>query len=156
MTVFISVDDNNNITGFRQGFFDSAYILPGEFDVTLLDLRFDSLIGSKYDPINNQITYKITIDPVLVAYMENQFPILIQQALDAKAQEYHYDNIIAAISYTSSPNETWAKEAQAFQTWRFNVWTWYTNIVNDMQNEKIITLDPYQTFKEMPPFKFDV
>ena len=44
--------------------------------------------------------------------------------LDAKAKERRYDNAVSIATYVGSGNAAWAAEAQAFVTWRDQIWTY--------------------------------
>ena len=44
--------------------------------------------------------------------------------LDAKAKERRYDNALSIATYVGSGNSQWAAEAQAFVTWRDQIWAY--------------------------------
>lgn len=53
----------------------------------------------------------------------------IQEHIDKTAMSKDYANGISLASYDSSTNQVWASEAQAFISWRDNVWTYaYTEL----------------------------
>lgn len=46
----------------------------------------------------------------------------VQSHLDATAQSRGYDNTYTCLSYLSSTDEVWNREANAFNAWRDSVW----------------------------------
>lgn len=54
----------------------------------------------------------------------------VQAYLDATAQSKDYDNTYTCLSYLSSTDEIWNKEAHAFNAWRDQVWRKCHEILN--------------------------
>ena len=54
----------------------------------------------------------------------------VQSYLDATAQAKGYDNTYTCLSYLSSTDETWNREAHAFNAWRDAVWRKCHEIMN--------------------------
>jgi len=48
----------------------------------------------------------------------------LTSAINDGAQEWGYDDIVSAVSYVTSINEQYVKEAQALIKWRDDVWAW--------------------------------
>jgi hypothetical protein len=51
-----------------------------------------------------------------------EYTAAVQEHLDAKAREHHYDDIVSACSYAGAPNP-FQTEGIAFVTWRGACWT---------------------------------
>jgi hypothetical protein len=72
--------------------------------------------GTFTDPTPSYVpTQQETIDAISYA---------IQQALDAGAKAWGYDNIVSAASYANSTNTQYAADAKALIGWRDAVWAW--------------------------------
>lgn len=74
----------------------------------------------------------------------------ITSAINDGAQEWGYDNIVSAVSYVTSTNPQYVKEAQALTKWRDDVWAWaipaLDNVVpNETVGEFLASMPP------MPP-----
>lgn len=54
----------------------------------------------------------------------------VQAHLDATAQSRDYDNTYTCLSYLSSTDEIWNREANAFNAWRDQVWRKCHEILN--------------------------
>lgn len=63
----------------------------------------------------------------------------IQKVLDDKAKEYGYDNILSACTYKDSSNEKFAKEGQAFYTWRDVVWSKVSELLEEDNISELIS-----------------
>lgn len=53
---------------------------------------------------------------------ERDYLFAVQAALDGKAQERHYDNIVSACSYAGSAVMAFDAESVALKAWRDEVW----------------------------------
>ena len=58
-----------------------------------------------------------TVEETLKLYEE-----AVQEYLDITAQERGYDSTYTCLSYISSTDETWNREAHIFNAWRDSVW----------------------------------
>ena len=56
----------------------------------------------------------------------------VQSHLDAIAQSRGYDNTYTCLSYLSSTDPVWHKEANAFNVWRDQVWRKCHDILNSV------------------------
>lgn len=56
----------------------------------------------------------------------------VQNHLDATAQSRGYDNTYTCLSYLSSTDPVWHKEANAFNVWRDQVWRKCHDILNSV------------------------
>jgi hypothetical protein len=78
--------------------------------------------------------------------------VLVQRYLDKKAQEYGYDNILSAVSYSTSTRVTkYLEEGQQFSDWRAVVWeSFYQSIEdgNDNINSIIASLPEFNSLSE--------
>lgn len=54
----------------------------------------------------------------------------VQSYLDQTAQSRDYDNTYTCLSYLSSTDEVWHREANAFNAWRDQVWRKCHSILN--------------------------
>lgn len=93
------------------------------------------LIGAKVNPLKNTITYDDT-------YYNRNRDQYIKEKLDAKAQEYLYDNIQSAVSYINSTNSTYAYDATMLSNWRDIVWEWYINDAPDLEFDDFVSNFP--------------
>ena len=59
----------------------------------------------------------------------------VQKHLDATAQSRDYDNTYTCLSYLSSTDETWHREANIFNAWRDRVWRKCHEILNAVMQE---------------------
>lgn len=56
----------------------------------------------------------------------SRYSSAIQDHLEGKARERHYDSIQSAVSYRGDPNAEFAAEAEALFVWRSAVWSYAT------------------------------
>jgi hypothetical protein len=102
--------------------------------------------------------YKVDLSgdvPVLVALSaEDQAALMqetlrnaVQKILDAKAQEYRYDNIASAVTYADEPSVLkFQAEGKAFRAWRSLVWdAVYTYLADVLAGKK-----SFPTKEELP------
>lgn len=66
-----------------------------------------------------------TVEEILKGYED-----AVQAHLDATAQSRDYDNTYTCLSYLSSTDEVWNREANAFNAWRDIVWRKCHEIMN--------------------------
>jgi hypothetical protein len=73
----------------------------------------------------------------------NMCAIAIQEYLDSKAQQYGYDNIISAVSYSDDMNPTFKAQGLAFKAWRSAVWAYFiqvnTNVASGFCQQPSVT-----------------
>ena len=60
----------------------------------------------------------------------------VTKALNDKAKEFYYDDIVSAISYVGDPNPKYSKEGKAFRSWRSAVWKFCNAYLDNAVNEK--------------------
>lgn len=60
----------------------------------------------------------------------NVYENAVQAHLDATAQSRDYDNTYTCLSYLSSTDETWNREANIFNAWRDAVWRKCHEVLN--------------------------
>ena len=77
----------------------------------------------------------------------------VQFFMDAKAQEYGYDHILSASTYSASTFSKFQAEGIAFAKWRDDVWTHCFNILAEWEagTSKITTED--ELIASLPEFK---
>ena len=57
----------------------------------------------------------------------------VTSAVNDGAQSWGYDSIESAVSYVTSSNAQYVKEAQAMSKWRDQVWAWAIPALNSVQ-----------------------
>jgi hypothetical protein len=55
---------------------------------------------------------------------QNRLSPSVTSAINDGAQSWGYDSIESAVSYVTSSNAQYVKEAQAMSRWRDSVWSW--------------------------------
>lgn len=153
----IRLDSKNRV---RQTILTSAQstnYLPDDYiDITDLDVDRNAVMGLEFDPVKHQfVAQEPQNQDDLILFVEEHLPTIIQQKLDQKAQQYQYSSIISAVSYISSVNQRFAREAQVFNRWRDEVWNWYIQVVHDIKAGKMPHTSSDQLVKELPTFPFD-
>lgn len=73
-----------------------------------------------------------------------------QRFLNEKAEEKDYDSDMDLLTYRSSSNKTWAKEAKLFSDWRDKVWLEYYKIKEKVESGEM-DHPYYNEFKSMMP-----
>ena len=94
-----------------------------------------TLIQAKVDPLKNIVIY----DDTYYNYNRDQY---IAERLDAKAKEYHYDDIRSAVSYINSSNNSFAYEAKMLSDWRDIVWEWYIDEAQNLDFSEFVSNFP--------------
>ena len=114
-----------NEDGFPTGFYSSD-IWPegypdGTVEITVEQWNECLEFQGRRRLVNGQLVEYNPPPPVptLVDYTAT-----ITRMLDAKAQERRYDNAVSIATYAGSSNAAWAAEAQAFITWRDQIWAY--------------------------------
>lgn len=74
-----------------------------------------------------------------------QYEDAVQSYLDQTAQSRDYDNTYTCLSYLSSTDEVWNREAHAFNAWRDQVWRKCHEILNAAMGGEI----PVPTVEEL-------
>lgn len=98
-----------------------------------------------YTIVENVPLSEVTREDIIKGY-ENA----VQSHLDTVAQSRGYDNTYTCLSYIASTDETWKREAAAFNAWRDAVWRKCHKILDMVANdqmavptvEELITLLP--------------
>jgi hypothetical protein len=80
-----------------------------------------------------------------LAALQEQFRAAIQAHVDALAKGRNYDSGNSLASYVASTNARWAAEAQAFVSWRDQVWLYaYAELDKAMTGAREIpTIDDF-------------
>lgn len=81
--------------------------------------------GSIYIIVANPAPPEPTPEEILKGYED-----AVQAHLDATAQSRGYDNTYTCLSYLSSTDEIWHREANAFNSWRDSVWRKCHEVLN--------------------------
>lgn len=165
MTILATLDSDNRVTGFRIGPYSPSDVLPNEIDITALGKTYDEVRYCLYD----QSKKTFTVDSICQEmrdrdiipynaptgnydYTEDDAAAAIQNALDAKAQEYLYDNIFTATTYTNSTNPRFKADADAFIKWRDEVWVWAYAKLDDVKNNTAEKPEFSKLLEDMPLF----
>ena len=90
------------------------YCMVNSFDKESVDPK-DSVLGDLWDGSQFSKPQKS------LAETQQEFSEVIQNLLDSKAKEKHYDSIVSACSYAGAPNP-FQEESIAFLAWRGAVW----------------------------------
>lgn len=93
--------------------------LPGDL-VEVAEALYRSLLGKAIEVGADGQPLELSPalpDPVAM------LTVVLQRAMDEKAQSYGYDDIKTAITYRGDPNLKFAAEADGFFMWRSAVWT---------------------------------
>ena len=90
------------------------YCMVNSFDKEFVNPK-DSVLGDLWDGS------KFSKPQKPLATIQQEFSDVVQNLLDSKAKEKHYDNIVSACSYAGAPNP-FQEESTAFLTWRGAVW----------------------------------
>lgn len=75
-----------------------------------------------------------------------QLNIQMNFYMDSVAQQKQYDNALSCISYSTSSEESWKLQAQAFADWRTQCWIIINNILGSLTPEQ-----PVPTIEEIIP-----
>ena len=70
------------------------------------------------------------VPAVPVAEIVKTYENAVQNYLDETAQAKGYDNTYTCLSYLSSTDETWNREANIFNAWRDSVWRKCHEVLN--------------------------
>jgi hypothetical protein len=62
----------------------------------------------------------------------------VTSAINDGAQAWGYDDIVSAVSYLTSTNPQYVKEAQALNQWRDQVWAWAIPALNSVQPNEAV------------------
>lgn len=124
----------------RKGFYNSSInstIPPDAVEITSAywqELLSGQSAGKLIQP--DSTGYPVLVDPPGPT-KDQTITIIsgaIQSALDAGAQKWGYDSIVAGASYAASTNAQFAADAAALIGWRDSVWAW--------ANPKFATVTP--------------
>ncbi|MDJ1632666.1 hypothetical protein [Rhizobium rhizogenes] len=91
-------------------------------DGDVLDISDDELVAMGLGQTGEPV-------PALSDYVSS-----IAAMMDAKAKERRYDNALSIATYVGSGNVAWAAEAQAFMTWRDQIWEYCYAELDKVQN----------------------
>ena len=123
---------------------------PETMEVDNIAFSDRSLIpeGSPYIEIDPAIWRKLNgkrkkvVDGTLVEIIDvetelSNYEDAVQLHLDEIAQSRGYDNTYTCLSYLSSTDETWQREANSFNAWRDSVWRKCHEVLNAFKSGKI-------------------
>ena len=74
----------------------------------------------------------------------------VQAHLDKTAQSRGYDNTYTCLSYLSSTDETWHREANAFNSWRDSIWRKCHEILNAFMAGEIAQPTVEELIEQLP------
>lgn len=83
-----------------------------------------------------------------------EYQSLLQSIIDSKAQEKTYGNGLSCASYVNSTNPQWAAEAQAFISWRDDVYAYALNVLNQVQTGEIEAPSIPDFIKSLPTIRW--
>jgi len=117
---------SNYIDTYYKDANDNVFYLSAQ-DLKNLDAGIaPSPIQSDWVIITYEEAMAIANPPYIPTQAEtiSEISYAIQQALDAGAQAWGYDNMVTASSYVMSTSAQYAADALALIAWRDNVWEW--------------------------------
>ena len=79
----------------------------------------------------------------------------VQNYLDATAQAKGYDNTYTCLSYLSSTDETWNREAHAFNVWRDAVWRKCHEVMNAALSGEIAPPPVDELISQLPEINWN-
>lgn len=89
-----------------------------------------------------------------VSELQTMFTNIVQDHLDSKAQERHYDDIFTAISYVNSSDPVFAAEASALLLWRDKVWRLCYTMLDDVKAGVRPIPSATELLAELPKFEW--
>lgn len=93
---------------------------------TVKSVNLEQVFGYDDKPVEVELAPQ-TQEQIVKSFVE-----AVQNFMDSKAQELNYDSIFTAITYENDTNVKFAKEAEAFKTWRSQVWTICYAVLDDV------------------------
>ena len=78
----------------------------------------------------------------------------VQEYMDKKAQERHYDDIFTAISYVNSSDPVFAAEASALLLWRDQVWRLCYTMLDEVKAGVRPIPSVTELLEELPKFEW--
>ena len=79
----------------------------------------------------------IKVDPTLAAPKVDDYQKAIQEVVDSVARAKQFNDGVTMASYVASTVEPWAAQAQAFVSWRDNVWQYaYSELAKVQAGER--------------------
>lgn len=122
----------------------------------LTEVRSALSAGERYDGTFTDtvkglsITRTYNIVAMNLQEIEGEFSASIQNLLDTKAQEKGYDSIFTVCTYENDPNPIFASDATSFKNWRSAVWSYYINVMADVQAGKRAMPSAQDLILELP------
>lgn len=84
------------------------------------------------------------------AQVIKEYENAVQMHLDSTAKLKGYDNTYTCLSYLNSTDETWKREANAFNKWRDQVWRSCHEILNKFKKGEIEQPTVAQVIEQLP------
>jgi len=103
--------------------------------VTDNDLTFEKCDGG-FKIVEKPLPKEKTLEE-LVRQRIDEIKVVVQNVLDAKAQELDYDDGFTLATYATSTKERYRNQANQFIAWRDNVWDKCYEILNAFQSGEI-------------------
>lgn len=98
-----------------------------------------------YKIVGNPLPPQPTVEEILKGYED-----AVQKYLDKTAQSKGYDNTYTCLSYLSSTDEIWNREANAFNSWRDRVWRKCHEILNAFMAGEIAQPTVEELIEQLP------
>jgi hypothetical protein len=98
-----------------------------------------------YKIVENPAPPQPTVEEILKGYED-----AVQAHLDNTAKSRGYDNTYTCLSYLSSTDETWHREANAFNAWRDSVWRKCHEILNAFMAGEIAQPTVEELIEQLP------
>jgi hypothetical protein len=122
------------------------------------DLRFVkdgySLIGGEKELVGDTLPAIETLydESYTKQFRQNHAISVVQKHMDAKAQEYGYDHILSASTYSASTFSKFQAEGRAFAKWRDDVWTHCFNILAEWEAGTSVITTEDELIASLPEF----
>lgn len=135
---FVNVDNDHDAQGFLNA---------GFTELTSEEITNAGMVGYEHTVCSNNTKFEngqIVFTPPqppsqeeLVRQRIDEIKIIVQNVLDAKAQELEYDSGFTLATYATSTKERYRNQANQFIAWRDNVWDKCYEILNAFQSGEI-------------------
>jgi len=127
-------------------------------DGSVTDLRF---VKDEYTLADNEKSLSGDVLPdietlygesYLRQFRQKRAISVVQKHMDAKAQEYGYDHILSASTYSASTFSKFQAEGRAFAKWRDDVWTHCFNILAEWEAGTSVITTEDELIASLPEF----
>jgi hypothetical protein len=108
------------------------------------------IIDGQFVDISETEEYKEKAEKEYIEQTLKGYEDAVQKYLDKTAQSKGYDNTYTCLSYLSSTDEIWNREANAFNAWRDSVWRKCHEILNGFMAGEIAQPTVEELIEQLP------